>query len=120
MSTDITKFYSYNSSKSASLLIPLRSVKQLGWLPQDYDPNIDFKREINYLKRVIEGKKGLFLFIDKKEKDTLKMYKYASQTASTATIPLNLADELGWRHKDQIRVMLKVVDGYMGLFFYKE
>jgi len=120
MSTDTTRFYSYNSSKSASLLVPLRSVKQLGWLPQDYDPKKDYKQEISYFKRTIEGKKGLFLFINKKEKDTLKMYKYASQTASTVTIPLHLANTLGWNHKDPIRVMLRVVESYMGLFFYKE
>ena len=120
MSTDTTRFYNYSSSNSASLVIPFRSAKQLGWLPQNYNPKRDFKREINYFKKAVEGKKGLFLFVNKKKKDTLKFYKYASQSASTVTVPLNLADTLGWRHKDQIRLVLKIVDGYMGLLFYKE
>lgn len=109
-----------SSETSASLLVPFRAALQLGWMPQDYNKKVDFKRELNYFKRNIEGNYGLFLFSNKNKKQKIKFYKYASQTGATVTIPLNLAEELGWTHEEEIRVVLKVVDGYMGLFFHKK
>ena len=120
MSSDRTKFYKYESSTSASLLVPFRAALQLGWMPQNYNKNDDFKRELTYFKRNIEGNLGLFLFSNKNKKQKIKFYKYASQTGATATIPLNLAVELGWTHDEEIRVVFRVIDGYKGLFFFKK
>lgn len=120
MSSDRTKFYKFESSTSASLLVPFRAALQLGWLPQNYNKKADFKRELNYFKRNIEGKYGLFLYSNKNKKQKIRFYKYASQTGATVTIPLDLAKELKWAHEEEIRIVLKVVEGYMGLFFYKK
>jgi hypothetical protein len=119
MSQDTTKFYNYSTSTSASLTIPKRSARQLGWFTKEEESTNDVKKELSYEIKEIEGNRGLFLYINKKDSVKLKLYKYKTSTSPTVTIPLDLAEDLKWGHKDDVIVSIQTIDGNMGLFFYK-
>ena len=49
-----------------------------------------------------------------------KFYQYESSTSSNVTIPKSIAGSLGWTHKDELRILVKEIDGNVGIFIYKE
>ena len=51
---------------------------------------------------------------------TTKYYKYETSGSGTVTIPITLAETLNWKHKDEINIELREVNGIIGLFLFKK
>ena len=49
-----------------------------------------------------------------------KYYKYETSGSGTVTIPLALAKSLNWGHKDPINIVIKEIEGQVGLFLFKK
>jgi len=52
--------------------------------------------------------------------ETTKYYKYNKSGSGNLTVPIALANALNWKHKDQIKIRIKTIEGETGLFFFKE
>lgn len=52
--------------------------------------------------------------------ETTKFYKYESSTSASVTIPKSIAKGLNWKHKDEIGIIIKTIDGHTGLFLFKK
>ncbi len=51
---------------------------------------------------------------------TSKYYHYEKTGSGRITIPISLAKGLGWKHKDDIEIVIKNLNGNLGLFLYKK
>ena len=51
--------------------------------------------------------------------ETTKYTKYEG-TSVKVVISSSIAKALGWEHKDEVKVVFKIVEGKEGLFLYKE
>jgi antitoxin component of MazEF toxin-antitoxin module len=51
--------------------------------------------------------------------ETTKYYQYKSSTSASVTIPKAIAKAMNWNHKDEIRVIIKTLNGNTGLFLFK-
>ncbi len=40
--------------------------------------------------------------------------------SGTITIPISIAEALNWKHKDDVNLVIKNIDGKIGLFMYKK
>jgi len=48
-----------------------------------------------------------------------KFYKYEN-TSGRINIPSSIADILNWSHNDEVNMVLKNIDGQIGLFLFKK
>jgi len=51
--------------------------------------------------------------------ETTKYYVYKS-TSGRVNIPKSVAKMLNWSHKDDINLVVKEIDGQVGLFLFKK
>ncbi|MBA7709166.1 hypothetical protein ES703_118078 [subsurface metagenome] len=51
---------------------------------------------------------------------TTKYYKYKHSGSGTITIPISIAEALNWKHKDDVNLVIKNINGQIGLFMYKK
>ena len=51
--------------------------------------------------------------------DPTKYYKYEN-TSGKVNISNKVANTLNWSHKDEVRMVVKVIEGQIGLFIFKE
>ncbi len=58
--------------------------------------------------------------IKKMNGKTTKYYKYKHSGSGTITIPISIAEALNWKHKDEVNLVIKNIDGKIGLFMYKK
>jgi len=49
-----------------------------------------------------------------------KYYKYKTSGSRSITMPIALAKSLNWKHKDDINIIIKTIDGQLGLFLFKK
>jgi len=52
--------------------------------------------------------------------ETTKYYFYKERGSGNLTIPVRIAKALDWNHKDDITLLIKSIDGKVGLFLTKE
>ena len=57
--------------------------------------------------------------IKKMNGETTKFYQYESSTSASITIPKSIAKSMNWNHKDEIGIIIKIIDGKKGLFLWK-
>lgn len=48
-----------------------------------------------------------------------RFYRY-EKTVPRISIPRPLADSLNWKHKDELTIVIKTIDGATGLFIFKK
>ena len=51
--------------------------------------------------------------------EVVKYHRYEG-TSGKITIPLAIAKGLNWKHKDEINIVIKTIDGETGLFLFKK
>jgi bifunctional DNA-binding transcriptional regulator/antitoxin component of YhaV-PrlF toxin-antitoxin module len=51
--------------------------------------------------------------------ETTKYYKFEKTGSGRITIPISMAKGLNWGHKDEINILIKTINGQLGLFLWK-
>lgn len=52
--------------------------------------------------------------------ETTKYYKFDKSGSGRITIPISMAKGLNWGHKDEINILIKTINGQIGLFLFKK
>ena len=50
--------------------------------------------------------------------ETVKYHKYEGSSGKIS-IPISVAKSLNWSHKDDLGIIIKLIDGKQGLFIWK-
>lgn len=56
----------------------------------------------------------------KMDGETTKYYKFEKSGSGRLTVPISLAKSLNWEHQDEINILIKTIDGQIGLFLWKK
>ena len=60
------------------------------------------------------------LVLKKMNGKTVKYQYYDSNKRSFITVPRAMAEGLNWKHKDDINIVIEVLNGNKGLFLFKK
>ena len=61
-----------------------------------------------------------FIKLRKMNGNTTKYYYYEKSGSGRINIPIALARDLGFEHKDDIQIVIQTINGQKGLFLFKK